>query len=107
VLTPDEFKRLLRRLGARRRLPGDEFFDRMTRREKDVLNQLASGQSTREIAHGLGMSVTTVNAHIQNIVRKSTLPPNNGGAGVREPRRTPPSDGSTSASRMSRGASGS
>jgi DNA-binding CsgD family transcriptional regulator len=81
---------------------------RLTRRERDVLRLAAKGYTTREIAQKLYVSPRTVEAHIQNAITKLDLldryrelgldPPNGGGAGVREPRRTPPSSGPASSS---------
>lgn len=42
----------------------------LTPRETDVLRLLVTGSSTKEIAHRLFISVTTVRNHIQNILRK-------------------------------------
>ncbi len=42
----------------------------LTRRERDVLNALADGNSNKEIAAGLGVSVATVERHLTNLYRK-------------------------------------
>ena len=41
---------------------------RLTRREIDVLRLLAEGQTDREIAAGLSVSVRTVSSHVANIL---------------------------------------
>ena len=42
----------------------------LTRREREVLQHLADGHSTREIATLLSISVSTVRSHIEHILRK-------------------------------------
>lgn len=42
----------------------------LTRRELEVLQQLALGKSNRDIADLLGLSIFTVNNHVQNIFSK-------------------------------------
>jgi RNA polymerase sigma factor (sigma-70 family) len=42
----------------------------LTEREREVLNQILSGSSTKEIARELGVSPRTVEAHRQNLLRK-------------------------------------
>jgi DNA-binding NarL/FixJ family response regulator len=44
--------------------------DSLTRREEEVLSQVASGASTLEIAQRLFISVTTVRHHVQHILEK-------------------------------------
>jgi DNA-binding CsgD family transcriptional regulator len=90
-----ELKWLLRRLAADGRRPYRDLLARLTRRETEVLTKLANGATYREIAHDLSVSPTTVGSHVQNIAKKVYKWSPNGGAGVREPRRTPPSGGST------------
>jgi PAS domain S-box-containing protein len=43
---------------------------RLTRREIEILQLLAQGHSTREVAHRLSLTVSTVRTHIQNVLRK-------------------------------------
>lgn len=43
---------------------------RLTSRESDVLTALADGNSNKEIAAGLGVSVATVERHLTNVYRK-------------------------------------
>ena len=42
----------------------------LTEREREVLNQILSGSSSKEIARELGVSPRTVEAHRQNLLRK-------------------------------------
>jgi DNA-binding CsgD family transcriptional regulator len=76
----------------------------LTARESEVLRLVAEGYSTREIAGDLYVSHKTMQSHLRSVIRK--MGGNGGGAGVREPRRTPPSNGSGSSSAMSPAASG-
>lgn len=51
--------------------PGDDKFDSLTEREKQVLQLIAHGKSNKEIAAILGLSVNTVAVHRANLM--STL----------------------------------
>jgi DNA-binding NarL/FixJ family response regulator len=42
----------------------------LTKREQEVLAELKRGRTNREIASGLGVSVTTVNKHVQQVLKK-------------------------------------
>ncbi len=42
----------------------------VTKRERDVLTRIASGQHNKKIAYDLGLSIATVHKHRQNIRRK-------------------------------------
>jgi len=42
----------------------------LTKREQDVLTELNRGRTNREIALTLGVSVTTVNKHVQQVLKK-------------------------------------
>jgi DNA-binding NarL/FixJ family response regulator len=42
----------------------------LTPREKEVLSELKRGRTNREIASRLGVSVTTVNKHVQQVLKK-------------------------------------
>jgi DNA-binding NarL/FixJ family response regulator len=44
--------------------------DSLTRREREVLFEMVRGNSNRDIAARLGISVTTVNKHVHNILGK-------------------------------------
>ena len=70
-----------------------------TRRELEVLQLAAQGYTIRQIAERLYLGHETVETHLLNVFTKmGNDPPNEGGAGVRELRRTPPSPGSASSS---------
>ena len=72
---------------------------RLTQRERQVLVFAVQGYTIRQIAERLFVSPKTVESHLLNVFEKMRIdPPNGGGAGVREPRRTPPSSGPGSAS---------
>jgi DNA-binding CsgD family transcriptional regulator len=43
---------------------------RLSRREREALAHLAQGLSNREIASNLGISINTVNKHVQHIFAK-------------------------------------
>jgi DNA-binding NarL/FixJ family response regulator len=47
--------------------------DRLTRREREVVQLLAEGNTTKEVATALGMSVKTAETHRSNIMRKLNL----------------------------------
>jgi two-component system, NarL family, response regulator NreC len=51
---------------ARSELPPDP----LTSREREILQRIAEGQTTKEIAWRLGLSVKTVEAHRVNLMRK-------------------------------------
>jgi DNA-binding NarL/FixJ family response regulator len=44
--------------------------DGMTEREVEVLRHIAAGESNREIAERLSLSVRTIERHIENLYRK-------------------------------------
>jgi DNA-binding NarL/FixJ family response regulator len=44
--------------------------DGLTRREQEVLAELKRGRTNRDIATRLGVSVTTVNKHVQQVLKK-------------------------------------
>jgi DNA-binding CsgD family transcriptional regulator len=72
---------------------------RLTPREHEALRLAAEGYTTRDIGAHLHVSHKTAEAHLLNAFEKMRRdPPKGGGAGVREPRRTPPSPGSASSS---------
>ena len=52
------------------RAPGLPRFATLTTREREVLKMLAEGQSVKEIACDLNLSVKTVEAHKFNLMRK-------------------------------------
>jgi DNA-binding NarL/FixJ family response regulator len=50
--------------------PPTEVHERLTRREREVVQLLAEGKTTKEVASVLGMSVKTAETHRANIMRK-------------------------------------
>jgi len=42
----------------------------LTRREQQVLAELRRGRTNKEIAAGLGVSITTINKHVQQVLKK-------------------------------------
>ncbi len=58
-----------------KRLPESQSSDRspLSNREREVLQLIAEGQSTKEIAFDLGVSVKTVETHRQQVMRKLNL----------------------------------
>ena len=54
--------------------PGrDEELDQLTPREREVLQHIARGYMYKEIAHDLGISAKTVEAHVSAVLRKLQL----------------------------------
>lgn len=54
--------------------PGtDRELDQLTPREREVLRHIARGYMYKEIAHSLGISVKTVEAHVSAVLRKLQL----------------------------------
>ncbi|MEM9186030.1 MAG: response regulator transcription factor [Planctomycetota bacterium] len=64
----DEVRRLTGALAAPR--VEDDIEAPLTRRENEVLKQLAFGLTNKEIAQALGISYETVKEHVQHILRK-------------------------------------
>jgi DNA-binding NarL/FixJ family response regulator len=55
-------------------VPGaDRELDQLTPREREVLRHIARGYMYKEIAHSLGISVKTVEAHVSAVLRKLQL----------------------------------
>ena len=57
-------------------LPAEEVdpeLDQLTAREREVLRHIARGYMYKEIAHRLGISVKTVEAHVSSVLRKLQL----------------------------------
>lgn len=50
--------------------PEKEKYYQLTRREKDVLMEIASGKSNKEIAASLFISEKTVKTHVSNLLAK-------------------------------------
>jgi len=55
--------------GADRKSP-QSFRDRVTSREREIIQHLAGGERSKEIASSLGISIKTVEAHRANVMRK-------------------------------------
>ena len=72
VIDPDVVRQVL----TRRRT--SDPLDRLTRRERDVLEQMAAGRSNLSIARELGISDNAVAKHIGNIFMKLDLPAEDG-----------------------------
>jgi DNA-binding NarL/FixJ family response regulator len=53
--------------------PADPDLDQLTAREREVLRHLARGYMYKEIAHRLGISAKTVEAHVSSVLRKLQL----------------------------------
>jgi DNA-binding CsgD family transcriptional regulator len=47
-----------------------DWFELLTVREREIVQQVLSGSSNKEIAGNLGLSVNTVKMHVQNIFVK-------------------------------------
>ena len=54
----------------RKEPPQSETTDRLTPRETEILELLAKGQSSKEIAHHLSIGLETVNSHLKHIYEK-------------------------------------
>jgi len=48
-------------------------FNRLSPREREVLQLMAEGRATKEIAHDLGVSVKTVETHRRQVMEKLNL----------------------------------
>jgi DNA-binding NarL/FixJ family response regulator len=68
IWSRDELRRVTGALAAPR--PGNESDVPLTKRESEVLKQLAFGLTNKEIAQALGISYETVKEHVQHILRK-------------------------------------
>ncbi len=68
IWTRDELRRVTGALAAPR--SGADIDVPLTKREKEVLKQLAFGLTNKEIAQALGISYETVKEHVQHILRK-------------------------------------
>jgi DNA-binding NarL/FixJ family response regulator len=66
IATIQEFASGLRRRSTKR--PGDSY--RLSFRERQVLMEIRRGRTNREIAATLGVSTTTVNKHVQRVLKK-------------------------------------
>ena len=48
-------------------------FDRLSPREREVLQLMAEGRATKEIAHDLGVSIKTIETHRRQVMEKLKL----------------------------------
>jgi DNA-binding CsgD family transcriptional regulator len=69
---PGEIEESLRRLRRRRIADGGiaRRLERLTPREIEILQRIADGQSSEQIAEDLGMSPHTLRTHVQNVLTK-------------------------------------
>ena len=67
IWSREELRRVIGALAAPRKGDGDV---PLTKRESEVLKQLAFGLTNKEIAQSLGISYETVKEHVQHILRK-------------------------------------
>jgi DNA-binding NarL/FixJ family response regulator len=63
----DDYVRKLQRTGV------EDSYDLMSSREREILQLVAEGRSSKEIAHVLNLSVYTVDTHRSNIMQKLNL----------------------------------
>ena len=72
LLSPGEVVEMLRLVGRERQeeLPARRAVERLTPREKEVLQALAEGLESREIAEKLSVTVETERTHMVNILHK-------------------------------------
>src|SRR5260221_74429 len=73
MATPQMIPRLREYASQRRRgimFPSPRNPLRLSLREREVLNEIRSGRTNREIAAALGISISTVNKHVQRVLRK-------------------------------------
>ena len=69
-LSPKLVTQLLRRAHEGTARPEGRTLERLTPREREVLELVVRGQTNREIARGLGVGLGTVKAHIEHIIAK-------------------------------------
>jgi NarL family two-component system response regulator LiaR len=76
ILHPDVARRLINEVRgeyAQPSIEGAEELARLTEREREVLREIASGRSNKEIARDLVLSEKTVKTHVSNILQKLGL----------------------------------
>jgi DNA-binding NarL/FixJ family response regulator len=70
ILSPLIATRLIKKINNKQASLLCEGGQALTRREKDVLEQLLKGMTYKEVSNTLNISITTVNDHIKNIYLK-------------------------------------
>ena len=70
ILNQELMARLLQRLASETPTQEDLPLGRLSPREREVLQLLTKGQTNREIAHKLTVSVSTVKIHVEHILAK-------------------------------------
>ena len=72
LLSPNEIIQMLRMVSRKRQeeLEAQKAIDRLTRREKEVLQALAEGLDSKDIAEKLHITVETERTHMVNILNK-------------------------------------
>jgi DNA-binding NarL/FixJ family response regulator len=68
LLHPDLVLKLLEQMSTKP--PGNGGASQLTQRERDVLRLVALGQTNREIADTLGLTVSTVKTHVEHVIGK-------------------------------------
>lgn len=75
LLSPDEVVKMMRLVNRRRREEGEarKAIEKLTRREKEILQALAEGLDSKQIAQKLHITVETERTHIVNVLNKLGL----------------------------------
>lgn len=75
LLSPDEVVKMMRLVNRRRREEGEarKAIEKLTRREKEILQALAEGFDSKQIAQKLHITVETERTHIVNVLNKLGL----------------------------------
>lgn len=68
-LAPGISKTVLQRMGR----AGEDPYDRLTTRERQVLQLIAEGKTNREVAEALGLAVKTIDTHRTRLMRKLNI----------------------------------
>ena len=73
ALSPELTQVLAEAIRVRPKPTGQVQFSSLTKREKEVLRQIAKGQSNKMIARKLGITEGTVKGHVKNLLHKLGL----------------------------------
>jgi two-component system nitrate/nitrite response regulator NarL len=73
ALSPELTQVLAEAIRVRPKPTGQVPFSSLTKREKEVLRQIAKGQSNKMIARKLGITEGTVKVHVKNLLHKLGL----------------------------------